>query len=167
MLATASLAFRQAGPELMASMTQALRTFPQAPYGRPAHATGRTEQALSFEATDDSLTLLGPAHVQALISGRGPTTTSTASDPRLHEALAQWAQAKGLTLREGQTYEDVGYALARRIHAQGTALFRSGQPSGILQSVLTQQFLDKLLASIAAGAQVAIASALTNAIQGK
>jgi hypothetical protein len=97
MLATASLAFRQAGPELMASLIQALRTFPQAPYGRSAHATRRAEQALSFEVTDDSLTLLGPQQVQALITGRGPTTTSTASDPRLHE---------GLALREGQTYED-------------------------------------------------------------
>jgi hypothetical protein len=106
MLATASLAFRQAGPELMASLIQALRTFPQAPYGRSAHATRRAEQALSFEVTDDSLTLLGPQQVQALITGRGPTTTSTASDPRLHEALAQWAEAKGLALCEGQTYED-------------------------------------------------------------
>jgi hypothetical protein len=167
MLAAASLAFRAAGPELMANMIHALRTFPQAPYGRPAHATGRTEQALSFEAADDSLTLLGPQHVQALITGRGPTTSSTASDPRLHEALAQWAEAKGLTLREGQTYDEVGYALAKRIHLQGTALYRAGGHSGILQSVLTQQFLDTLLAKIAAGEQVAISTALTNAIQGK
>jgi hypothetical protein len=81
--------------------------------------------------------------------------------------LAQWAEAKGLALRPGQTYQEVGRALARRIHARGTALFRSGQPSGIFQSVLTQQFLDTLKARIAAGDMVAISTALTNAIQGQ
>ena len=166
MLATASLAFRAAGPELLASMVTALRTYPQKPGGRPAHASGKTERALSFEATDESLTLYGPQHVQALISGRGPTSSGApAGEPRLHEALAQWAEAKGLVLKRGQTYEDVGRALAYRIHREGTALFRAGGNSGILQSVLTRQFLDLLLARIAAGNQVAIASALTSAIQ--
>jgi len=168
MLASASLAFRQAGPELLASAVQALRTYPQQPNGRPAYATGRTAAALSFEAGDDFLELLGPAHAQALITGRSPTSSGAAAgEPRLHEALAQWAEAKGLTLRPGQTYQEVGRALARRIHAQGTALFRSGQPSGIFQSVLTRQFLDTLTARIAAGEMVAITSALSGAIQGK
>jgi hypothetical protein len=158
MLATASLAFRSAGPELLASMVQALRTYPQAPFGRPAHASGKTEQALRFEATDDYLELLGPAHVQALISGRRPTSSNAAAgEPRLYEVLAQWAEHKGLALREGQTYEQVGRAL----------VYRAGGGSGILQSVLTQEFLESLLARIAAGEMVAISSALTHAIQGK
>jgi len=168
MLASASLAFRTAGPELLAAAVQALRTYPQQPSGRPAYATGRTAAALSFEAGDDFLELLGPQHAQTLITGRGPTSSgATAGEPRLHEALAQWAQAKGLALRPGQTYQELGRVLARRIHASGTALHRLGQPSGIFQSVLTQQFLSTLLARIAAGEMVAITSALTGAIQGK
>ena len=167
MLAAASLAFRTAGPELLAAAVQALRTYPQQPSGRPAYATGRTAAALSFHAGDDFLELLGPAHAQTLITGRGPTSPgASAGEPRLHEALAEWAEAKGLALRPGQTYAEVGRALARRIHASGTALHRLGQPSGIFQSVLTQQFLSTLLARIAAGEMVAISSALTNAIQG-
>lgn len=169
MLASASLAFRQAGPELLAAAVQALRTYPQQPSGRPAYATGRTAAALSFEAGDDFLELRGPAHAQTLITGRGPTSAGApAGEPRLAEALAQWAAAKpGFALRPGQTYQEVGRALARRIHARGTALYRSGQPSGIFQSVLTQQFLDLLKARIAAGEMVAITSALTSAIQSK
>ncbi len=168
MLITASLAFRSAGPELLASMVQALRTYPQKPFGRPAHASGKTERALSFEAADDYLELLGPEHVQALISGRGPTGSSAAAgEPRLYEVLAQWAQDKGLGLREGQTYEQLGRALAYRIHKEGTALYRAGGGSGLLQSVLTQDFLENLKARIAAGELVAISSALTHAIQGK
>lgn len=167
MLTTASLAFRTAGPELLAAAVQTLRTYPQQPSGRPAYATGRTAKSLSFAAGDDYLELLGPAHVQALITGRRPTRSGAAAgEPRLYEVLAQWAQAKGLALKRGQTYQDVGHALARRIHARGTALYRSGQQSGIFQSVLTQQFLDVLKARIAAGEMVAITSALTGAIQG-
>jgi len=167
MLASASLAFRTAGPELLASAVQTLRTYPQQPSGRPAYATGRTAAALSFSAGDDYLELLGPQHAQTLITGRGPTSSgAAASEPRLYEALAQWAEAKGLALRPGQTYQEIGRALARRIHAHGTALHRLGQPSGIFQSVLTQQFLDTLKARIAAGNMVAISTALTNAIQG-
>ena len=168
MLASASLAFRQTGPELLAAAVQALRTYPQQPSGRPAYATGRTASQLSFAAGDDFLELLGPAHAQTLITGRGPTGAGASpGEPRLYEALAQWAQAKGLSLKRGQTYEDVGRALARRIHARGTLLYHLGQPSGIFQSILTQQFLDLLLARIAAGEMVAITSALRGAIQGK
>lgn len=168
MLATASLAFRQTGPELLAAAVDALRTYPQQPSGRPANATGRTAKALSFEAGDDFLELRGPQHAQTLITGRGPTSAGApASEPRLAEALAQWAAAKpGFKLRPGQTYQEAGYTLARRIHARGTLLYRLGQPSGIFQSILTQQFLDLLLARIAAGEMVAITSALTGAIQG-
>lgn len=167
MLASASLAFRQAGPEALAALVQALRQYPQPPYGRPAHASGRTEQALAFEATDEGLTVTGPAHVQALITGRRPTSGGNSGGPKLSEVLAQWAQDKGLPLQRGQTYKTVGYLIARRIHAAGTALFRLGTPSGLLESVLTKEWLTVLTARIAAGEQVAIATALTHAIQGK
>jgi len=166
MLVSASLAFRAAGPELLGNAVQALRTFPQQPSGRPAHASGKTERALSINSGDDFLELLGPAHAEALISGRKPTSSgAVAGDPRLHEVLAQWAQAKGLVLRKGQTYADVGRALAYRIHREGTALYRAGGNSGIFNSVLTRAFLDKLLAQVAAGEMTAITSALSNALQ--
>jgi len=167
MLATASLAFRQAGPEAVGALVQALRQYPQQPYGRPAHASGRTEQALAFEATDSSLTVTGPQHVQALITGRRPTTGAGTGTEKLKDILAQWAEDKGLVLKKGETYKQIGYLIARRIHAEGTALFRLGTPSGLIQSVLTKEWLTVLQARIAAGEQVAIATALTHAIQGK
>lgn len=168
MLVSASLAFRAAGPDLLANAVQALRTYPQRPSGRPAHASGKTERALSINSGDDFLELLGPEHAEALISGRRPTSSgATAGDPRLHEVLAQWAQDKGLVLRKGQTYADIGRALAYRIHREGTALYRAGGESSIFNSVLTRQFLDKLLAEVAAGEMVAITSALTGVLQGR
>lgn len=167
MLASASLAFRQAIPEAIAALVTAMRQYPQQPFGRPAHTTGATEASFAGLATDEELQITGAAHMQALISGRRPTTTGTSSGERLSVILARWAENKGLVLKRGQTYKGLGYVIARRIHAEGTALYRTGQPSGIIQSVLTQDWLTLLTARIAAGEQVAIASALTNAIQGK
>lgn len=167
MLASASLAFRQAGPEAVAALIKALRQYPQPPYGRPAHASGRTEQQLASQVVEDGLTVTGPAHLQALITGRKPTGSGAAGPTPLRVILAQWAQKKGLPLRRGQTYEELGKLIARRIHKEGTALYRTGQPSGILQSALTQDWLTTLFARIAAGQQVAVASALQFAIQGR
>ena len=167
MLASASLAFRLAGPELIAAAVVALRQYPQSPSGRPAHASGRTEAALAFVADNEGLTLTGPAHVQTLITGRGPTKGGNSGGEKLSVILARWAEDKGLTLKRGQTYEQVGKTLAYFIHKEGTALFKTHQPSGIIQSILTKDWLTTLQARIAAGEMVAISTALTHAIQGK
>jgi hypothetical protein len=166
MLTSAKVAFAQAAPDLLAATIEALRTHPQPPYGRPAYASGKTAQELSTEAEDDSLTMYGPPHMQALITGRGPTQTTVASEPKLSEILAQWAKDKpGFVLNPGSTYESFGFAAARKMHEEGSALYRTGQPSGLLDNVLTDDYLDKLLASIAAGEMVAITTALEHVLK--
>ena len=166
MLVSARIAFLQAGPELLALTVNALRTHPQRPRGRPAHTTGATERALSFEATDDSLTEYGPPHLQTLITGRGPASSgATANDPKLSEILAQWAEDKGIQLTGGITYKTFGFLAARKIHREGTELYNESEPSGLLDEVLTPEYLDTLKARIAAGEMVAITSALTQVLQ--
>jgi hypothetical protein len=168
MLASATIAFAQASTELLTLAVEALRTHPQPPYGRPAYASGRTARELAAPHGEDFVELTGPARIQTLITGRGPTQSSIAGEPKLSEIIAQWARDKpGFELRPGQTYEGFGFVVARRIHEDGTALYRTGQPSGLFDKILTGDFLDTLKARIAAGEMVAISSALTNAIQGK
>ena len=161
MLASAKVAFAQAGPELVAATIEALKTHAQPPYGRPAQASGRTAAAIRAQATDEALTLYGPAHMQALITGRGPTGAASGGpgDP-LHTILEQWAQDKGIVLSGGMSYRQFGFAAARKIHKSGTALYRLQQPSGLLDKVLTKQFLDTLKSRIAAGEMVALATEL-------
>ena len=167
MLDSASVAFRLAGPELIAAIVVALRQYKQQPFGAPAYTIGATEAALAFVADNEALTLTGPQHVQTLITGRGPTKNGNSGGEKLAVVLARWAETKGLTLKRGQTYEQVGKTLAYFIHKEGTALFKTKQPSGIIQSVLTKEWLTTLQARIAAGEMVAISTALTHAIQGK
>lgn len=161
MLASAKVAFLQAGPELVAGVIDALRNHPQPPSYGPAWASGKTAAALRFEATDDSLTLLGPRHFQALLTGRKPTSATPEKGPvPLHTILEQWAKDKGIMLKNAAAYKSFGYALAHKIHTSGTALHRLRQPSGLLDKVLTTDFLNKLKASIAAGEMVALATEL-------
>ncbi|GAA4362111.1 hypothetical protein GCM10023185_29720 [Hymenobacter saemangeumensis] len=161
MLASARVAFAQAGPELLEACINALRTHPQPPRGRPAHTTGNTERQLRFEEDDSSLTMFGPSHLQTLITGRGPTKSSTAGDTPLREILAQWAEDKGIQLNDpNMTYKQFGFLAARKMHEWGSELYAMGQPSGLLDQVLSPEFLNTLKARIAAGEMVAITSTL-------
>lgn len=167
MLASAAVAFAQAGPELLALAIEALKQHPQPPRGRPAYTTGRTAAQLVETHGDDFVELAGPAHLQALITGRGPTQGSgSAGGQKLSEILAQYAEDKGIQLTGGLSYKSFGFLAARKMHAQGNELFRSHQPSGLFDKILSPDYLDLLKARIAAGEMVAITTALTHAIQG-
>ncbi|WP_324671048.1 hypothetical protein [Hymenobacter sp. GOD-10R] len=161
MLASARIAFLQSAPELVAAAIDALKNRPQPPHGAPAYASGKTARAIHAEATDTSLTLYGPQHIQALITGRKPTSPDAeAGNPNLAAILAQWAKDKGIQLADEDEYKSFGFALAKKIHAEGTALFRHKQPSGLFSDVLSAQRLDVLKARIAAGEVTAITTEL-------
>lgn len=165
-IGSAKVAFARSAPELREACLEALRSYRQPPYGRPAQASGRTAAAIREESGDDFLQVVGPAHLQALITGRKPTGIGAGSNATpLHEILEQWAKNKpGFTLRPGSTYQQFGYAAARNIHKRGTALYQDGQPSGIFDNVLSPQRLSVLKARIAAGEMVAIATELRNVL---
>jgi hypothetical protein len=164
MLASAELAFAQAGPELVAGVIKALKEHPQPPRDRPANTTGRTASQIAETHGADFVEVTGPQHIQARITGRGPTKSgSSAGEPKLSEILAK---DKGLTFDDPHmTFEQFGFLAARKIHESGDELYRTGQPSGLLDKVLTQAYLDTLLARIAAGEMTAITTALTSVLQ--
>jgi len=161
MLASAAIAFAQAGPELVAACVQALRTHPQPPRGRAAYTSGRTAAAIAETHGDDFVEVTGPAHLQTLLTGRGPATgAGSGAGPRLSDVLAQWAQDKGIVLSGGLSYKSFGFLAARKMNAEGSELYRLHQPSGLLDEVLSAERLDLLKAQIAAGEMTAITSTL-------
>jgi hypothetical protein len=166
MLVSAELTFALAGPELVAGVIKALKEQPLPPRNRPANTTGRTASQIAETHGPDFVEVTGPQHIQARITGRGPTKSSNAGEPRLSEILAQWAKDKGLTFDDpNMTFEQFGFLAARKIHESGDELYRTGQPSGLLDKVLSQAYLDTLLARIAAGEMTAITTALTQVLQ--
>jgi hypothetical protein len=165
MLANAAIVFAQAGPELLNAAIKALKEHPQPPRGRAAYTTGRTAAQLAEAHGDDFVELIGPQHLQTLITGRGPTKSANSGGERLRDVLAQWARDKGLQFDDPKmTYEQFGFLAARKMHESGSELYRSGQPSGLLDKVLSPDYLDTLKARIAAGEMVAITTALTQVL---
>ena len=160
MLASAAITFAQAGPELLAACLQALRQHPQPPYGRPAYTTGRTASQLAETHGPDFVEVTGPAYLQTLLTGRGPTKGGASGGQKLSEILAQWAEDKGIQLSGGLSYKSFGFLAARKMHREGSELYRAQQPSGLLDQVLSQDYLDTLMARIAAGEMTAITTAL-------
>ena len=162
MLASAQVAFAQAAPELLQACIQALKQHPQPPRGRPAYTSGRTAAQLAETHGDDFLEITGPAYLQTLLTGRGPTAGSGGSgEEPLRLILAQWAKDKGLQFDNPKlTYEQFGFLAARKMHQSGSELFRLHQPSGLFDEVLSAERLDLLKAQIAAGEMTAITSTL-------
>jgi hypothetical protein len=164
MLGSAAVAFALAGPELLGLTIEALKQHPQPPRGRPAYTTGRTASQLAEQHGEDFVQLTGPQHLQTLITGRGPTQNGNSGGPKLSEILAQWAEDKGIQLTGGLSYKSFGFLAARKMHQEGDELYRTHEPSGLLDKVLSQDYLDTLKARIAAGEMVAITTALQHAI---
>jgi hypothetical protein len=165
MLASADLTFAQAGPELVNACIKALKEHRQPPRGRPANTTGRTASQIAETHGPAFVEVTGPEHIKTLIVGRGPTKNSTGTGERLRDILAQWAKDKGLTFDDpNMTFEQFGFLAARKMHEEGNELYRTGQPSGLLDKVLSTDYLDTLKARIAAGEMVAITTALQHAL---
>lgn len=94
------------------------------------NATGQTSANIRIgEVGENSGAVNAPASIMTLVHGRRPTSGS--GNGTLVEAIDAWLKAKGLDLNK--------YAVAKKIHKEGTTLFRGGHktlgapPTDILQ----------------------------------
>ncbi|WP_187774826.1 hypothetical protein [Pedobacter sp. BS3] len=97
----------------------------------------------SFEVitpNDVSAELWAAKWVMALEDGRKPTSHTgpfQSAGKTLVESIKEWIAAKKLDLNP--------YAVARKIHAEGTKLYRQGGKSGVISTVITEQRLSNLV----------------------
>lgn len=110
------------------------------------NASGRTIASLQVIPSNTGGKLVASDHIIYLEDGRGPTSPfgPYQLDPEgrnLVEIIEQWADAKGLILNP--------YAVAKRIHKEGTKLYRQGGNSGVLSIPLQAAGLSDLYAEIA------------------
>jgi len=99
--------------------------------------TGKTAAAIRINIGEKIGQLIGPAYLPALEVGRGPTRNRTKGAPTLRENILIWIRAKGLAT--GKEAESLSYAISKKIHAEGTRLYRSGINSGAISDVITEQ----------------------------
>ncbi len=110
-------------------------------------ATGKTTRALRVVVTETPTglngSLLGPAYIQALEDGRGPTRAGAPrGNPPLVQAIAEWMKAKGI----------VGspWAIAKKIHEKGY----KGKPGAISDGLKGKEESIKREITLAASVEV-------------
>lgn len=121
------------------------------------NASGRLSRSIQsdVEVTKDfqELTVSALAYVFAVEEGRAPTRRSQGGI--LYPQILRWIDEKPVAVpsdfkdtRSSTAKEKFAWAITQKIHRDGTKLFRSGKPSGVLSSVLNETFLDKALAKL-------------------
>lgn len=96
-------------------------------------ATGRTEQALGYGATNNLGYIEGAPWTWTLEKGRPPARSSSASDKReFIENLKVWIRAKGITYRSDKELERLANFFRWYINRFGNKLYRSGGRSDII-----------------------------------
>lgn len=116
--------------------------------------TGKTAASVRTETGVRYGRLFGAKYIDVLETGRPPTRNGKAGQPTLREIILQWIKDKGIK-PEGISQKSLAFLIARKIHREGTKLYRSGGQSGVFSTVITEQRLrtfEKELAGINAQA---------------
>jgi len=116
-------------------------------------ASGSTIDRLAVRTTVLGGILVGPGHITALDQGRGPTTGgfgSSGGGQSLRERIFDWLKfAKyGISFVDDKERTSISFAIATKIHKEGTELFQKGG-SGLLTNLVTAQRLDALTGAFA------------------
>lgn len=111
-------------------------------------ASGRWSKGLDVQVQNLKGIIYGEHYTQQLVSGRPPTTTTTASNPTLKEVIEQWIKDKGIQpLDASMKISSLAFLIARKIHREGTQYFKDGG-TDLIDSVITpariQQIIDKV-----------------------
>jgi hypothetical protein len=118
-----------------------------------AIATGATSNSLRWTANGTTLEIYGGKAFIWMETGRGPTKPGASSgegDETLREKLEKWIKARGIETEE-KKIKSMSYALSKKIHEEGTALYRSGGVRLIYSNVITPRRM-KALGSLLSGA---------------
>jgi hypothetical protein len=111
-------------------------------------ASGNFNRSLAYQQTDKELIITGAAYAGAIEMGRKPT--SGGGSGVLKALIRQWIDDKGITPQGKISKDSLAYLITRKIHQQGTALYRGTdyygrtKPSKIIDGIRTDGRIEKL-----------------------
>lgn len=108
------------------------------------NASGRLRASIRAEASENRLLITAAGYALTAEDGRGPTRQN--GDGAVRRNIEKWLSQKGIPLWQGYTRKQQAFVIARKIHKEGTRLFRRGGNSGVLSSVLNERLLDEIAA---------------------
>ena len=104
------------------------------------NASGQTSREIKSTATDDSVTVDGPAWVFVVETGRGPGGMPPVGN------LASWISAKPVISNNANS---LAWAISKTISEKGTKLFREGGRDDIITPAISDERVDNLNKEIA------------------
>lgn len=125
-----------------------IRTKDYTGYG-PSNNTGTTANSIGYD-WDGTTLKIWTTRYKALVSletGR-PPTADAAGSPTLQEQIRVWIDQRGIN-PEGISRDSLAYLISRKIHREGTIIWRKfgkqGKQTGVVSDFLTDEFIDENL----------------------
>ncbi len=127
-------------------------------------ASGETYKKFRLEVRPNGFTIFGAGYLGALIEGRGPTKGGgTPGGQSLVDRIMAWIEVKGVTADIPP--KSLAWAIATKIHKEGTLLFREGRNTRILQDVINQNRINAFAGAFARDAAVQLSSDLIKTLK--
>ena len=122
--------------------------------------TGKTARSLKVRTNKKGGLLEADAHIFALEDGRRPTGSGGGSrgTESLQKRILKWVKLKGIATEGNEV--SLSWAISKSIHAKGTKLYQQGGGSGVLSSVISEQRVESLVASLANVYQISTLNSL-------
>lgn len=132
--------------KLIADIQNAIRTKKVTKYGA-INATGKMADSLGYSWDGSNLKVFSSEkYFTVLETGRKPTTGGGGGGggETLRDQIEQWIIDKPVILRD-ITRESLAYLIARKIHREGSLLYRQGGKSGIISDFVNDKYIKENL----------------------
>lgn len=104
------------------------------------NATGTMSQSLGYRIDDKGLTIYSTEkYFTVLETGRAPTSPGAArGNPTLRERIREWIDNAGITPRGNISRDSLAFLITRKIHEEGSLLYRQGGNSGVISDFINE-----------------------------
>lgn len=109
-------------------------------------ASGKTKNSFQVRMREDGGSIVGADYIYVLEKGRGRSKRSQGGI--LKNNIKSWILAKGITPSGKVNLDDLAYLITRKIHEEGTQLFKNGGRTDIYSNVITRENIKKMIKEI-------------------
>lgn len=133
---------------------------------RKYRASGAMERGFEAQNTEFGVIIWGVDYVEWIEQGRGPTNTSSPSQPTLAEKLIEWLKVKKIPLWRTAKGRFIprstqAWVIARKIHRDGVSWYGKS-PRVVYSDIINERTLEKLGQDLEKVQEVSIGSDITD-----
>ena len=139
------------GQVLTAKLKEDIKSKPITKYGA-ANASGKLHDSVTYEVDDRGLRILAFDYAYFIEFGRGATRANGSGE--LRPKIRQWIDDKGI-VPDGITKDSLAYLITRKIHREGTEIFKQGGTT-LLRDIFNDRLISDIESEIALSFQDAI-----------